>query len=297
MHGILQVDRGNVVEQRQEHLPAWVAASRLGSLKVSGQSVTLWFQMHGSSRIDAREGSFHLCRGDWMLLERESQPLLQVQRNALTLGITIPADSWDRMARRFPSQEIPLPGRDHLHASHRRMALRLWRQGANAHKDDAHRQRCLETLLRHLASMQPEVGALAARYPRRSLQRQRQLLMRMQRARLFLEGNSHRVVRLSELADLTNLSIWHFAKTYQALYSESPLASGKRMRLERARRMLLATSYSIAEVGRACGFENNCGFSRAFRAWYGTTPSAIKANAESVPGEGSVPMAATFRGH
>lgn len=295
MHGILQVDRGNVVEQRQEHLPAWIAASRLGNLKVSGQSVTLWFQMHGSSRIDAREGSFHLRRGDWMLLERESQPLLQVQRNALTLGITIPADSWDRMTRRFPSQEIPLPGRDHLRAGHRRMALRLWRQGANAHKDDAHRQRCLETLLRHLASMQPGIGTLAERCPGRSVQRKRQVLMRMQRARLFLEGNTHRIVSLSELADLTNLSIWHFAKTYQALYTESPLASGKRMRLERARRMLLATPYSIAEVGRACGFENNCGFSRAFRAWYGTTPSTLKASAEPTPA--AVPMAAAARGH
>lgn len=276
MLNILRIDRGDAVEQRQDTRAQWIVLSRLGHFQVSERSVSLWFQLHGSSRIDAREGSFQLQRGDWMLLERDSIPQVQAGREALLLGIVIPASLWSEALCRLSAHAVPLPGRGHLRTSERRIALRLWRQGTQMVLTETQRQRRLHMLLQHLAAQQPESRDLLRRSPGRSWQRKRQMLTRLQCARLFLDGNSHRVVTLTELAQLTHLSVWHFAKTFQSLYRESPLALAQRLRLERACMLLSTTAQAISEVGWACGFDSGCSFSRAFRARYGMTPSRFR---------------------
>src|SRR5690606_9366369 len=84
--------------------------------------------------------------------------------------------------------------------------------------------------------------------------------------------NLDRPVRLAELAERGNVSIWHFTKTFHALYGEGPQAASSRMRLAKAARLLRSSRLSIGEAGAACGFENNCSFSRAFRAHFGAPP-------------------------
>lgn len=281
MLDILRIDRGDAVEQRQDTRAQWLALSRLGHFKVGERSVSLWFQLHGSSRIDAREGEFQLRRGDWMLLERDSAPQVQAGRNALLLGIVIPASLWGEALLRLSPHAVPLPAHGRLCAGERRIALRLWRQGAQAALTAAQRQRRLHMLLQHLTAQQPETRDLLLRCPGRSWQRKRQMLARLQCARLFLEGNSHRIVTLTELAELTHLSVWHFAKTFQSLYRESPLALAQRLRLDRACTLLTTTAQAIAEVGWACGFDSACSFSRAFRARYGMTPSRFRVSRPS----------------
>jgi AraC family transcriptional regulator len=98
----------------------------------------------------------------------------------------------------------------------------------------------------------------------------------MQRARLYLDGNLGHPVRLAELAQLCNFSVWYFTKTFHALYQEGPREAIARTRLRQASELLEQTSLSVGEVGAACGFENNCSFSRAFRAHYGKPPSLYR---------------------
>lgn len=107
----------------------------------------------------------------------------------------------------------------------------------------------------------------------RSRSRKRQVFGRMQRARLYLEGNSHRVVRIGELAELTNFSSWYLSKTFQSLYEESPQSLSARLRLERAADLLRDTDMMVGEVAAASGFDNCCSFARAFRARYGQSAS------------------------
>jgi AraC family transcriptional regulator len=105
----------------------------------------------------------------------------------------------------------------------------------------------------------------------------------MQRSRLYLEGNLDRVVRVSELAELNNVSVWHFTKSFQAIYGESPQVAAPRQRLAHAAQLLLTTRLAVSEVGMACGFENNCSFSRAFRALYGVPPSRYRLRGGPIP--------------
>src|SRR5690606_14496662 len=91
-----------------------------------------------------------------------------------------------------------------------------------------------------------------------------------------LEGHLCRPVRIAELAEISNVSVWYFTKTFQALYGEGPQAASARLRLRSAATLLRRTRLSVSEVGEACGFENNCSFSRAFRAQHGMPPSLYR---------------------
>src|SRR5690606_25925230 len=85
-----------------------------------------------------------------------------------------------------------------------------------------------------------------------------------------------RVVRISELAELTSFSSWYFSKTFHALYGESPQAASARMRLERAADLLDNSQMMIGEVAAASGFDNCCSFARAFRARYGVSATSYR---------------------
>lgn len=272
MLDILTIDRGATHDHPIPAEPCWFTVSRLGNLQLPAPSVVLCFQIRGSSRVDAREGAFQLRRGDWIVFERDSTPQLQASRDGLLLGIMVPASVWEQAAR--GAGVLLLPGRSHLSPSELRNLLRLWRQGARAL--DERRQRCLRVLLSFLVPLQAGIVSLLERCPGRSRQRKLQVLARLQRTRLFLEGNAHRSVRLAELAELSSLSVCHFAKTFQSLYRESPLAANQRLRLERACRLLASTPLSVSDIGHACGFDSCCSFSRAFSNRYRQPPSRYR---------------------
>lgn len=271
----LSADRGHSIELEQYGATStrWIAISRLGNLRMVGSGFTVWMQVRGSARVSAREGNFSLKPGDWLALDRDSSPEIQTARHGLTLGLVLPPDP-SGSGRRGDT----LPGRGSMNARDLRIAIRLWRKGAETTAlpgSDA-AARSLQSMLLHIAALQRELDGGVSRCPGRSVRRKRQVFGRLQRARLFLEGHRHRVVRLNELADLTSFSSWYLSKTFHDIYDESPQAASVRLRLERACELLAETDWSIGEIGAACGFDNSCSFARAFRTRYGTTASAYR---------------------
>lgn len=266
--------------------PRWLALGRLDTHRSHG-GFTIWLQLRGRTRIRVREGEFMLAPGDWLALARDSAPDMQADRHAASLGLWLPSDG----AGRRPDL---MPGRGRMPLRELRIAARLWRNGRAASRGgDEAATRALSALLAHLAAQQRDFEACIARCPGRSLRRRRQVFARMQRARLYLEGHRDRVVRLSELAELTSFSSWYLSKTYHELYGESPQAASVRLRLERACELLAATDGAIGEIGAACGFDNSCSFARAFRARLRTTASAWRdaARRETKIGTGLRPAA------
>ncbi|MEN5203136.1 AraC family transcriptional regulator [Stenotrophomonas sp. TWI700] len=156
-----------------------------------------------------------------------------------------------------------------MSASDLQVSLRLWRGIGEVSSVSIDAAGGPRLLLLHLADLQRGVDAQVLRCPGRSLGRKRQVMARLQRCRLFLEGHTDRVVRIGELADLASLSYWYFSKAFQAVYGESPQACGVRLRLERAARLLRNSHMIIGEVAAASGFENAGSFARAFRAHFG----------------------------
>lgn len=259
-----------------------VCSSRLGAVQVSAPVFNIWVQVRGDGWIESREGRFRMRCGDWMAFEKESAPLIQTGPRGVCIGIALDARALDSL--QALNDGSLYAGRGRVPARELRMLLRLWRSAAAAGDDSV----AVRPLLLQLATVQRDLAARVRRCPGRSRLRKRQVFGRMQRARLYLEGNSDRVVRISELADLTSFSSWYFSKAFHALYDESPQALSVRLRLERAGLLLRTTSMMIGEVAAATGFDNCCSFARAFKGHHGMSASryraarAVKASATAV---------------
>ena len=262
----------------RDELPALVALSRGGSLVVSAPSASLWLVLRGDAEVECRDGRFALASGQWLLLEREACPIVYAGTRAVVVGVALGADLQAQLHQ--SAQVAVFPGRGEVGPGVRSSAFGLWRRCAGFARNESRLREvdriAFTQVLRLLAGLQHGYRGLVDRCPGRSLRRKRQVFSRMQRARLYLEGNLGRAVRIAELAELSNVSVWYFTKTFHALYGEGPQAASARLRLQHASRLLRQTRQSVSEVGAACGFENNCSFSRAFRAQFGVPPSLYR---------------------
>ncbi|MCD7097675.1 AraC family transcriptional regulator [Stenotrophomonas sp. MMGLT7] len=274
MSNVVWADRGQRVaveaEAAETSQPACMGVARLGSLQCATGMFTVWIQLRGTGWIESREGRFRLRGGEWIAFDRESRPLVQADRNAFCIGLNLDAEAMKLLGRLTDTSLYT--GRGRLQSSEARVALRLWREAGAL--DEA--MLGMQPVLLYLASLQRDFGHRVQRCPGRSRNRKRQVFGRLQRARLFLEGNSDRIVRIGELAALTNFSSWYFSKTFQGLYEESPQALSARLRLERAADLLRDTDMMIGEVAAASGFDNCCSFARAFRAHFGVAASTYR---------------------
>ena len=279
------IDRNQLLEAAGDYsnpeLVSVMAASRTGSIVAQAALVSFWVVVRGSADLESREGRFHLQAGEWVVLEPDSRPSIYASRNSLVLGVMM-APAMRARIRQFTHLDLHT-GRGLMDRHEVRECLRLWRRTGVFAKSG---RPCpgteaapLVPLLRQLCNAQYDFGRLIDHCPGRSLRRKSQVFDRMQRARLFLEGNVDRNVRLAELAELSNVSTWYFTKIFHALYGEGPQAMAARLRLARASRLLSETTLSVSEIGAVCGFENNCSFSRAFRERYGMPPSIYRMNA------------------
>lgn len=272
-------DRGHALKLSPRSLrdesSALLVVSRTASAVLSLPAASVWLVLRGGAEVECREGRYPLRAGDWLSLQRDERPLVQSGAGALVLGVALsePLQAQSVHAPVFP-------GRGRLPARARRDALEAWRDSAAFARNDCatcslDRQQAAR-ILRLVSDLQRDLHSRVDRCPGRSLQRKRQVFARMQRAHLHLQGNLARAVRIPELSGMTNMSIWYFTKTFHAVYGESPQSASTRMRLEHAARLLSDTRWSVGEVGVFSGFENNCSFSRAFRAQFGMPPSLYR---------------------
>ena len=253
--------------------------SRLARVRLAVPAFSFWLQLRGTSSIDTREGRFNLKPGDWIALDQESLPVLQTSRNGLALGMATTPRALPAPGR-MPERSL-FPGRGHCSKPDRILMLRVWRETAKRLHSPEHpgiptRTHCLDPILMHLSSLQRDIYRDFGRCPGKTDSRRTKVFWRLQRARLFLEGNSDRIVGLDELARQASFSRWYLSKTFQATYGENLQAASRRIRIERACRLLIETSLSICEVAADCGFDNPCSFARAFRSETGMTSTQYR---------------------
>lgn len=256
-----------------------IAVSRLARAQLAAPAFSIWCQLRGTASVDTREGRFRLGPGDWIALDSESLPGLQAARDGLVLGMVAAPRALPAPGRIL--DHALFPGRGHCPKRDRIITLRVWREAARQLQSPAHRSvpahaACLDPVLMHLSSLQRDIHRDFDRCPGKSSSRKAKVFRRLQRARLFLEGNGDRIVGLDELARQASFSRWYLSKTFQATYGESLQAASRRIRIARACRLLAETSLSICDVAAHCGFDNPCSFARAFRFETGMTPTRYR---------------------
>ena len=270
--------------------PRLTAASRSEFLTLGDHAAVVWLVIRGQARVAAQEGHFQLEPGDWMALDRESDPSLLVVRSGLVLGMSIPAAMLATLGTSAHDALVTL-GRGRLSHRERWEALGLWRRhgafGSGGEPRERHLREC-SAVFAFLAAIQRNAQAGVMRCPGHSLRRKRQVFMRMQRAWLRLQGNPERVLRIQDLARSSNFSLWYFTKVFSAVYGIGPQQFGVQIRLEQARDLLGDPAPSISEVATACGFENACSFARTFRSHYHLTATTYR---QQLPMSGLSPVA------
>ncbi|OAI48944.1 hypothetical protein AYO44_06560 [Planctomycetaceae bacterium SCGC AG-212-F19] len=89
-------------------------------------------------------------------------------------------------------------------------------------------------------------------------------------------GHLDEPLRLRELARVAMLSPFHFHRVFQALVGSTPADFVKRLRLEKALRLIShARSRSLTMIALECGFSSSSDFSRCFKRQFGVAPSSF----------------------
>ncbi|MDR7283729.1 AraC family transcriptional regulator [Pseudomonas corrugata] len=82
--------------------------------------------------------------------------------------------------------------------------------------------------------------------------------------------------RLAHLAQIADLSEYHFSRMFKRATGLSPSQYFIRLRMSRARNLLLETDHNVIDIGLEVGYSSPSHFSQVFRREVGVTPSAYR---------------------
>jgi transcriptional regulator GlxA family with amidase domain len=102
------------------------------------------------------------------------------------------------------------------------------------------------------------------------------LLAHLRRARDHADRNYREPLDLDALAAVAGVSKYHFARSFQATYGETPIRYLCRRRVERAQDLLRSANLTVTEVCMAVGFTSLGSFSTRFSQLVGESPSAYR---------------------
>lgn len=139
----------------------------------------------------------------------------------------------------------------------------------------------VQALADKFATMQITLHGAMTRCPGRTWVKKRQVFLRLQHVRNYIDACCDRELDLGALARMANYSPWHFLRTFRVVYRTTPHAYVINQRLQRARRLLRTGNLAVTEVAVASGFENRSAFSRLYHQRFGTTAQDTKRRRDS----------------
>ena len=89
----------------------------------------------------------------------------------------------------------------------------------------------------------------------------------------FIEEHLAEDISLSVLAELVDLSRYHFARAFRQSFGAPPHRYHMARRIDLARRLLRMPALSVTEISIRIGFREASSFTRAFRHFTGRTPT------------------------
>jgi AraC family transcriptional regulator len=98
-------------------------------------------------------------------------------------------------------------------------------------------------------------------------------LQRIERARAFIHAHEDEPLSLDAIAGQAALSRFHLSRSFAQVHGLPPLAYHRRLRLDRAARLLRERSATPTELSERLGYASLSAFTRAFRQAYGVPPS------------------------
>ncbi|KAF7764537.1 AraC family transcriptional regulator [Pseudoalteromonas citrea] len=92
----------------------------------------------------------------------------------------------------------------------------------------------------------------------------------------FIHANFNRQIALLELANLVELSEYHFCRMFKLSFAQTLQQYLMSIRIEYAKQALKTSNYPLAHIALMCGFANQSHFGRNFKRYVGVTPSSYR---------------------
>ena len=104
----------------------------------------------------------------------------------------------------------------------------------------------------------------------------RQADPRILRVVAYMHDNLAQPLSLADLAQVAQLSPFHFLRLFRATVGEAPHRYLNQLRIAAARRRLERSNASISEIAYLCGFSSPAHLAARFRRWAGISPTAYR---------------------
>ncbi|HEY8562328.1 MAG TPA: AraC family transcriptional regulator [Pyrinomonadaceae bacterium] len=95
---------------------------------------------------------------------------------------------------------------------------------------------------------------------------------KLKRVREFIDANLEEDLSLAELAEVADLSQFHFARAFRKSTGQTPQQYLMQQRIERAKQLLTKDDLPIVEISLRTGFKNQSHFTTLFRKFTNSTP-------------------------
>lgn len=92
----------------------------------------------------------------------------------------------------------------------------------------------------------------------------------------FIQQNCNRPIAVSDILKAVPASRRVLEQRFQKFLQRSPAAEIRRVRVERAKKLLADTDHAMSQVAAECGFEHSEVFARVFHRHVGVTPTAYR---------------------
>lgn len=106
---------------------------------------------------------------------------------------------------------------------------------------------------------------------------------RLQSALIMMEHHVEKTLSMSEIAAAVGMSRRQLERLFKVNTGRSPALVYRKIRMERARQLVMNTNASLLEIALEVGFDNNPAFSKQFRSEFGQSPTQFRASMQGRP--------------
>jgi AraC family transcriptional regulator len=156
-------------------------------------------------------------------------------------------------------------------------ALKLKAEVGNSDPDSRQYAEALSVVLMHELVRLEQPTSAAARRLRGGLP-----VWQQKRVAEFIEEHLAEQIPLAALAELADLSLYHFGHAFKQSFGVPPHRYHMARRMDRAKRLLQAPALPVTQIGVQIGFRETSSFTRAFRKFTGLTPTEYRRHREDL---------------
>lgn len=131
------------------------------------------------------------------------------------------------------------------------------------------------SLAESLVSSHGQLQLLRSKVKASKSSTRQEMIRRLMLARDFILDCPGQNILVEDLAQAAGMSEYYFGRSFKEVFGKSPYQFLLEQRLKRSATMIREGIYSVTEIAWSCGFSDIHAFSKAFKKYYNSAPSAF----------------------